>query len=76
MIKFNDFIITSTKYDYELFFNTDYQRVVNKALQELATENKWTNVKGYSLMSYEGYITIETPNESYIKFLEDYNKDS
>lgn len=74
MLTYNDFKKGSTDCDYELFFNPDYQRVVNNAIQELEKKHHWKNVKGWRIFCYETIIQIENRKTKYVSLLDPFNK--
>lgn len=73
MFTWNDFVITSAECDYELFFNTDYQRVVNKAIAELAKQHHWKKVDGWNLSCYEESIRITNRKMFYVSPLDNWS---
>lgn len=77
MLTYIDFVITSTSCDYELFFNADYQRVVNKAIQELEKLNKWNKatIRKWELLCCEDTIRITDNHKNiYVNILDTYKK--
>lgn len=72
-----DFIIVSSECDYQLFFSSDYQRVVTVAINKIMERVEYS--EKLELVAHKSFIEIRdsrlNPTIHEIEMLEDYKPD-